>query len=97
MLSVYSGHTQLSTELLARGADPNRLNDRGQSILAGAVFKGHDAIIPLLVEKGADPRLGEQPNAIQAAHMFGRRDLFEILGARDEDIGVDVPTPPSAA
>ena len=80
MLSSYSGHTSLTRSLLLKGADPNIINDRGQSILAGAVFKAHDVeIVKVLVEGGADPTMG-MPSAIQAAEMFGRKEMFEVLG-----------------
>ncbi|KAJ7859006.1 hypothetical protein B0H13DRAFT_2075478 [Mycena leptocephala] len=79
-------------ELLDRGGDPNLLNDLGQSIVAGAVFKTHDDVVRALMEKGADPRLGK-PNAIQAAHMFGRTQLMTVLGATEGDIGAEVPAP----
>lgn len=91
MLAAYAGHTELTKGLLEKGADPNRINDLGQSIVAGAVFKGHNEIVRALMEKGADPRQGT-PNAIQAAQMFRRSELFEVLGARDEDL-VDIPAP----
>ncbi|KAL8829500.1 MAG: hypothetical protein Q9170_006147 [Blastenia crenularia] len=39
MLSAYHTHPALVSYLLLKGADPNTLNDRGQSPLAGAVFK----------------------------------------------------------
>jgi len=91
MLAAYAGHTDLTNGLLERGADPNRINDLGQSMIAGAVFKGHDEIVHALIAKGADPRLGT-PNAIQAAHIFGRKELKEALGARDEDLE-NVPGP----
>jgi ankyrin repeat protein len=94
MLAAYAGHLSLSRTLLSRGADPNRLNDLGQSIVAGAVFKAHDEIVKVLMEKGADPRLGK-PNAIETAHMFGRADILDVLGAKEGDIGPEVPTPPS--
>lgn len=95
MLAAYAGHAELSDALIFRGADPNRLNDLGQSIVAGAVFKAHDAIVHSLMKAGADPRTGS-PTAIQTAHMFGRKDLMEVLGTKEEDVGVEVPTPPSA-
>lgn len=95
MLAAYAGHTELAKGLLERGGDPNRTNDLGQSIVAGAVFKGHDEIVHALIAKGADPRQGT-PNAIQAAHMFRRTELMELLGARDEDL-ISAPTPPPAA
>lgn len=61
-------------------------------MIAGAVFKAHDDVVRALAEKGADPRLGK-PNAIQAAHMFGRTQLMSVLGATEGDIGPEVPTP----
>lgn len=94
MLAAYAGHTSLANALLMRGADPNGLNDRGQSIVAGAVFKAHDDIVRALVTAGADPRLGT-PTAIETAHMFGRKDLLEVLGAKEGDVNESVPTPPS--
>lgn len=45
MLAAYHGHAELVKLLIQHGADPNRLNDRGQSPLAGAVFKKEDAVI----------------------------------------------------
>ena len=97
MLAAYSGHAQLSQDLLSRGADPNRLNDRGQSIVAGAVFKGYDEVVRVLMECGADARLGK-PTAIETAAMFGReKALLDVLGAKEGDIGQDVPLPPGAA
>ncbi|KAK0214339.1 ankyrin [Armillaria fumosa] len=92
MLAAYAGHHALAKELISRGADPNRLNDRGQSIVAGAVFKGYGETVMVLVEAGADPRKGK-PSAIEAAYMFGRRDLMEVLGAKEGDVGEDVPRP----
>lgn len=40
MLAAYHGHAEAVTALVGRGADPDRANDRGQTPLAGAVFKG---------------------------------------------------------
>ena len=95
MLAAYAGHAELTKGLLQRKADPNRLNDLGQSMIAGAVFKAHDEVVRILVEAGADPRIGK-PTAIEAAHMFGRKEFMGLLGAKEGDIGADVPTPPSA-
>ena len=74
--------------LLEKGADPNRVNDRGQSIIAGAVFKGHLAVVKLLHDGGADLH-GGQPTAVQTATMFHRRDLLEAWG---EQPSTDVPS-----
>ena len=43
MLSAYHTHPTLVSYLLSHGADPNTLNDRGQSPLAGAIFKAAGA------------------------------------------------------
>ena len=45
MLAAYHGHAPLVKLLIQHGADPNCLNDRGQSPLAGAVFKGETEVI----------------------------------------------------
>lgn len=45
MLAAYHGHADLVKLLIQHGADPNRVNDRGQSPLAGAIFKKEDAVI----------------------------------------------------
>lgn len=50
MLASYHGHLPLVHLLLQHGADPNTLNDRGQSPLAGAVFKNEEEIIKALLE-----------------------------------------------
>lgn len=43
MLASYHTHPALVSYLLSHGADPNTLNDRGQSPLAGAIFKAAGA------------------------------------------------------
>lgn len=75
MLAAYHGHADLVRELGHRGADVNRLNDRGQSPLAGAVFKGEPEVVAALLEHDADPDAG-QPTARAAAELFGRADLI---------------------
>src|SRR5680860_392692 len=75
MLAAYHGHAETVGVLAAHHADVNRVNDRGQSPLAGAVFKGEQAVVDALVEAGADPDQGS-PSARATAAMFGRPDLF---------------------
>ena len=79
MLASYHGHAETARMLLDKGADPNALNDRGQSILAGAVFKGYSDIVPLLFERGADKSLGG-PTAVETARMFRRDDFLRLFG-----------------
>lgn len=45
MLAAYHGHAPLVKLLLQHGASPNSLNDRGQSPLAGAVFKNEKEVV----------------------------------------------------
>lgn len=71
MLAAYHGHPDLVRDLARRGADVNRLNDREQSPVAGAVFKGEDAVFEVLVGHGADLDAGH-PSARQTAAYFGR-------------------------
>jgi ankyrin repeat protein len=84
MLSTYHGHLALSRLLLSHNADPNRLNDRGQSPLAGAVFKGEGEIVNLLLESGADVDLG-RPSAAEAVDLFKKTDEYgtKFQEARD--------------
>jgi len=49
MLASYHGHAPLVKLLLQHGADPNTLNLRGQSPLAGAVFKGEDEVVEVSI------------------------------------------------
>lgn len=67
------------------------MNDRGQSPLAGAVFKGEDEVVKVLVEGGADPRLGT-PNAIESASMFGKEGMLRLFGAGEGE-GAGAPLP----
>lgn len=82
MLAAYHGHADTVQQLLDIGADPNVLNDRGQSPLAGAVFKGSQDVVETLVKGGADATLG-QPCARDAAKLFRKTELFEVLGIRE--------------
>lgn len=68
MLAAYHGHAQLVSLLLKHGADPDRLNDRGQSPLAGVVFKNEAECIKLLLDGGADPEIGT-PSALDATQV----------------------------
>ena len=68
MLSSYHGHASLVRLLLAHGADPNGLNDRGQSPLAGAVFKNEREVVQALLDGDADPRVGA-PSALEAVKV----------------------------
>lgn len=72
MLASYHGHAPLVSLLVQHGADPNRLNDKGQSPLAGVVFKNEPEVIKILLEAGADPEVGE-PSALAATKVPSSR------------------------
>ena len=90
MLASYHGHTETVKMLLANGADANVLNGKGQSPIAGAVFKGHDDVVRALYEGGADVEKG-QPNAVDCARMFKRGSCLKLFGVEEgEGTVVDV-------
>ena len=79
MLAAYHGHAETVQLILHHGGDANAANDRGQTPLAGAVFKGYADVARALVDAGADPDAGS-PSARDAARMFARDDILELLG-----------------
>ena len=78
MLAAHHGHEPTVRGLLARSADPNCVNYRGQTPLAGAVFKDERAVVGILVASGADPCRG-QPSAVDTARMFERADYLTLF------------------
>jgi uncharacterized protein len=78
MLASYYGHDPAVAALIARGADVDRHNNRGQTPLAGAVFKNDSTIIELLLSSDADPLAGS-PSALETARFFGREELARQL------------------
>jgi ankyrin repeat protein len=75
MLAAYHGHADTVETLVARGADVDRRNDRDQSPVAGAIFKGEESVVRILVGAGADLDAGT-PTARASAAMFGREHLL---------------------
>ena len=76
MLAAYHGRPETVDALIERGADVDLRNDRDQSPVAGALFKGEDAVVRSLAAAGADLDAGT-PTARAAAQMFGRAHLLE--------------------
>ena len=78
MLAAYYGHESAVAALIARGADVDRHNNRGQTPLAGAVFKNDTTIIELLLSADADPLAGS-PSPLETARFFKREELARRL------------------
>jgi uncharacterized protein len=78
MLAAYYGHESTVAALIARGADVDRHNYRGQTPLAGAVFKNDTTIIELLLSADADPLAGS-PSALETARFFEKEELARQL------------------
>jgi ankyrin repeat protein len=64
--------------LLARGADPARVNDRGQNALVAAVFRTSEPIVRALLAAGADPDQGD-PSALRTAEFYGLPEMAALL------------------
>jgi uncharacterized protein len=78
MLASYYGHESAVAALVERGADVDRHNNRGQTPLAGAVFKDETTIMELLLRAGADPLAGS-PSALETARFFGKDEAARQL------------------
>ena len=78
MLAAYYGHESAVAALIARGADVDRHNNRGQTPYAGAVFKNDTTIIELLLSADADPLAGS-PSALETAQFFGKDEVARQL------------------
>lgn len=80
MLAAYHGHAETVQVILEHAAAADTANDRGQTPLAGAAFKGYTEVARLLLNAGADPDAGT-PSAREAAQMFARTEILDLLGA----------------
>jgi uncharacterized protein len=78
MLAAYCGHEGAVVALIERGADVDRHNNRGQTPLAGAVFKNETTIMELLLRAGADPLAGS-PSALETSRFFGKAQIARQL------------------
>jgi ankyrin repeat protein len=83
MLASYYGHESAVAALIERGADVDRHNNRGQTPLAGAVFKNEMSIMELLLRADADPLAGA-PSALETARFFGKEEVARLLQQRIE-------------
>lgn len=78
ILAAYHCHVDTVDVLIARGADTERVNDRGQTALAAATFRRERPIVVSLLTAGAGPATGEQ-SALQIAGFFNLTDMEDLL------------------
>ena len=78
ILAAYHRHGELVAALLERGADHARINDRGQTALAAAVFRQDEPVVRALLDARADPGLGPK-SAVEIARFFDLPAMLELL------------------
>lgn len=88
MLAAYHNQPATVRLLLSKGADANVLNGRGQSPVAGAVFKGYEEVVRVLVEEGSSDVRAGQPSAVETAGMFRRWGEARVMGCEGEVRGL---------
>ncbi|KAG8444025.1 hypothetical protein GDO86_009279 [Hymenochirus boettgeri] len=80
------GSISVVEELLDEGADPNCSNNEDRPVLTVAVFNGHEKVIPVLVQKGADIDQQSGPHNNTALHeavilgLDGKKCAEVLLG-----------------
>lgn len=79
LLAAYHVHADVVRALLTRGADHARVNDKGQTALAAAVFRQDQGIVGELLAAGADPDLGPR-SAVVIATFFDLPEMLAQLG-----------------
>ncbi|KAE8601221.1 hypothetical protein XENTR_v10013595 [Xenopus tropicalis] len=80
------GNIAVVEELLDEGADPNCCNNEDRPVLTVAVLNGHNQVIPVLVQKGADIEQQSGPHNNTALHeavmlgLDGKKCTEVLLG-----------------
>ena len=78
ILAAYHDHPDTVRMLLEQGADPDRVNDRGQTALGAAVFRRSAESVTLLLDHGADPAAGGR-SAHEIAAFFELDEMAALL------------------
>ncbi len=77
-----SGDLEKVKALIAKGADPNQMNDSGQAAIHLASAEGHKEIVAFLLDHKANINLQDktyQATALMEAAQFGRLDVVKLL------------------
>ena len=88
------GLINVTTDLIASGADVNMQGGQYGSALQAASMEGHKKIVELLLQQGADVNMqgGFYGSALQAASKGGHKEIVELLLARGADADNHFPT-----
>jgi hypothetical protein len=78
IVAAYQQHPETVADLLGRGADASAINAMGQTAISCAVFRNNEAILRLLLEADADPRLGTH-SGVAIADQFGLPRMREVI------------------
>jgi Zn-dependent protease with chaperone function len=78
MEASMNGEIETVSELLSTGADPNEMNEFGESSLLVAIVHDQVDVVPVLLENGADPNLQDD---------YGWTPLMSAVTMENIDIG----------
>lgn len=94
--AVTSGDEDAVKAFLSEGADVNATNDGGQTPLILAIVAGHDHLLRLLLDAGANPLLRDhtQLSAVDWAERKGRNEIRQLL-IGDSQSGFSTTRPPA--
>ncbi|MDN6150970.1 MAG: ankyrin repeat domain-containing protein [Yaniella sp.] len=88
ILAAYREQAAVVDTLIARQADVNALNSRGQSALTSSIFMQNEEISTALLNAGADPDHGPQ-SARATITAMGLENMGEFLAAYENHPATD--------
>lgn len=88
ILATYNNQKAYAQKLLELGADPCASDEKGNTALMGVIFKGHEDISMVIINKcDVNHRNNEGQTALMYASLFGRekvaKELIKLGAKRD--------------